>query len=316
MDDGGTDSRGEGVDSRGAGVGSRDGGGEPLEILLTNDDGIDAPGIAALHDALAAVADVTVVAPADDQSKVGRQTSSEDVLVEEHERGLALHGTPADCVIAGTQALDGTPDLVVAGCNRGANLGGYVLGRSGTVSAAVEAAFLGLPAIAASLYVPVDDRSFEDAEVVREDFREAVRATRYLAEYAIRAGVFEEADYLNVNAPFPAEDGVPDGQDADPDEARRRPDRGPGRAAGDPAPMRITRPSHRYEMDAVRDGDQVRLHDRIWELMASGDLDEPEGTDRHAVLDGAVSVSPLTAPHATHRHAALDDVVAAYPGGE
>jgi len=262
------------------------------EILLTNDDGIDAPGLAALESGLGDVADVTVVAPADDQSTVGRQTSTE-VVVQRRNGGVALSGTPADCVIAGLQEFCTDPDLVVAGCNRGANLGGYVLGRSGTVSAAVEAAFHGVPAIAASLYIPVDDEAFEDAAVERRHYREAVRATTYLVEHALPAGVFESADYLNVNAPVPAGDLA--GADND-----------------EPAEMRITRPSHRYEMSASRDGDVVRLDDRIWELMADGTLEEPDGTDRGAILDGAVSVSPLTAPHTTEHHDALDALASTY----
>jgi len=271
---------------------------EPPEVLLTNDDGIDAAGIQALESGLSEIADVTVVAPATDQSKVGRQTST-DVVIEKRNGGVALTGTPADCVIAGLQEFCPNPDLVVSGCNRGANLGGYVLGRSGTVSAAVEAAFHGVPAIAASLYVPVDDVAFEDAEVEERHYEEAVRATKFLVEHAITAGVFEHADYLNVNAP------VPEGDLAATDDP-----------VDGPAPMRITSPSHRYEMDAVRDGDTVRLEDRIWQLMAEGDIDEEPGTDRHAVLDGAVSVSPLTAPHTTEHHEALDGLAAAYPTDE
>ena len=281
---------------------------EGLQILLTNDDGIDAPGLAALRDELAAIADVTVIAPADDQSKVGRQTSSE-VVIEERNGAVALHGTPADCVIAGLTELCPDPDLVVAGCNRGANLGGYVLGRSGTVSAAVEAAFLGVPAIATSLYVPVDDRAFHEVEVHREDYREAGRATRYLVEHALPAGVFEHVDYLNVNAPMPAPAAL--GEPGGPTPADLR----SGTATTSPAPLRVTRPSHHYEVAATRSGDQVRLEDRIWELMAAGELEEPPETDRGAVLDGVVSVSPLTAPHATERHGALDDLVLAYPDG-
>lgn len=278
---------------------------EGLEILLTNDDGIDATGLAVLRDELDAIADVTTIAPANDQSKVGRQTSSE-VVIEERNGAVAIHGTPADCVIAGLTELCPEPDLVVSGCNRGANLGGYVLGRSGTVSAAVEAAFLGVPAIATSLYVPVDDRAFEDVEVYPEDYREAARATRYLVERALPAGVFEHADYLNVNAPMPAPEGIGEPDGPSPDDLRS------GTATERPAPMRVTQPSHHYEVAAERDGTQLRLRDRIWELMAAGELEEPVDTDRGAVLNGEVSVSPLTAPHATETHDSLDELVAEY----
>ncbi|MFC4986373.1 5'/3'-nucleotidase SurE [Saliphagus infecundisoli] len=259
------------------------------EILLTNDDGIETPGIRVLYDALSDVGNVTVVAPADDQSAVGRSLSGE-VGVTDHDLGYAVAGTPADCVVAGLAELGPFPDLVVAGCNKGANLGEYVLGRSGTISAAVEAAFFDVPAIATSMYVPVGDLAFEDVETGRSDYREAARATTYLVEHALEAGVFEEAAYLNVNAPVPEE------------------------AAGDPAPMEITRPSRRYEMDAVREGERVVLHDRVWEEMEAESIPDPAGTDRRAVVEGRVSVSPLTAPHSTRHHEALDDLAERYPG--
>ncbi len=253
------------------------------EILLTNDDGIDSPGLAALHDELRAVGDVTVVAPASDQSAIGRATSQEVGLLD-HELGHAIEGTPSDCVIAALGALDCDPDIVVSGCNTGANIGMYVLGRSGTVSAAVEAAFFGIPAIAASLYLPPE--KFDDDHSL-EDYREPARATRYLVEHTLATGVFETADYLNVNGPLPVEGG---------------------------ADMAVTTPSHAYEMDATHDGDKVILHDRMWDRMAEGDLppEDGNGTDRHAVAEGKVSVSPLTAPHTTNHHEALDGLAETY----
>jgi len=257
-----------------------------MEVLLTNDDGISATGIRALYESLSTLADVTVVAPRRDQSAVGRQLSGR-VTVEEHDLGYVVEGTPTDCVIAGVQALSLTPDLVVAGCNRGANLGHYVLGRSGTVSAAVEAAFLGLPSMAVSLYFPGTDVAYEGFDPDVEDFAEAARAARYLADHAFGAGVFEDADYLNVNAPLPPEEGH--------------------------AEMETTRPSHVYDMDAEDETDGgVRIVDRVWERMATGELADPEGSDRRAVVEGRVSVSPLTAPHTTRHHEALDALAEAY----
>jgi 5'-nucleotidase len=256
------------------------------EILLTNDDGIDSPGLRALYEALSSVGRVTAVAPADDQSAVGRSMSTE-VTVADHPLGYAVEGTPADAVVAALEALGPAPDIVVSGCNEGANLGAYVLGRSGTVSAAVEAAFFELPAIAVSLYVPVGpDEDFAAVQTERADYAEAVRATRYLVEEAMGDGVFDQADYLNVNAPLPGDE---------------------------PAPMEITRPSHVYAMDAVREGDRIRLHDRIWDRMVTGEIDDPPGTDRRAVVEGTVSVSPLTAPHTTEHHEHLDTLAARYP---
>ncbi|WP_323192729.1 5'/3'-nucleotidase SurE [Halostella sp. PRR32] len=259
---------------------------ERPEILLTNDDGIESPGFRALYDGLSEIGNVTGVAPADDQSAVGR-AMSQDVTVNEHELGYAVEGTPADCVVAGLQALGPYPDLVVSGCNTGANLGAYVLGRSGTVSAAVEAAFFGVPAIAVSLYVPVGDITYADFDATPDDYQEAVRASKYLADGALDNGLFDTADYLNVNVPMPEES---------------------------PAPMEITSPSHVYDMDATQDGDIVTLHDRIWDRMADGEIPDPEGTDRRAVAEGRVSVSPLTAPHTVEHHERLDSLVAEYPG--
>ncbi|WP_232701819.1 5'/3'-nucleotidase SurE [Halobacterium wangiae] len=252
------------------------------EILVTNDDGIDAPGIRALAEGLRDVGNVTVVAPANDQSATGRAMSRE-VTVDEHELGYAVGGTPSDCIVAGLEALGPYPDLVVAGVNEGANLGMYVLGRSGTVSAAVEAAFFGVPAIAASLFLTSEDFG---AETHSEDYEAAVEATAYLAEHTLETGVFEDADYLNVNAPHPGAE--PSGE------------------------MKVTRPSHGYDMTAERNGETVVLKDRMWDLMDAGTVPDPEGTDRRAVVDGHVSVSPLTAPHTTEHHESLDELADDY----
>lgn len=252
------------------------------EILLTNDDGIDAPGIRALYEGLQDVGNVTVVAPAEDQSAQGRATSRR-VEVEEHEIGYALSGTPVDCVVAGLEAIGPYPDIVVAGANKGANLGMYVLGRSGTVSAAVEAAFFGVPAIAASTLFVADDFRRE-AEV--SEFESTVAATTYLVEHTLDTGVFEHADYLNLNAPHPSTD-----------------------ASGE---MVVTRPSHAYDMTARHEDDRIVLHDRMWDRMDEWQTVDPQGTDRHAVMDGHVSVSPLTAPHTTEHHDALDALAETY----
>jgi 5'-nucleotidase len=255
---------------------------ESPTVLLTNDDGIDSVGFRALYEALSEFADVTAVAPANDQSAVGRQLSSE-AEVREHELGYALDGTPADCTIAGLEVLCPDVDMVVAGCNKGANLGAYVLGRSGTVSAAVEAAFFDVPALAVSLYVPSGE--WERAGNDRADYEEATRATVYLAKHARDAGVFEQAEYLNVNVPLPGDD---------------------------PAEMEITRPSTLYDMTADRNEDRVVLTDRVWERMRANDIPDPSGTDRRAIVDGRISVSPLTAPHTTEHHEALDALAETY----
>ena len=76
--------------------------------------------------------------------------------------------------------------------------------------------------------------------------------------------------------------------------------------------MAVTRPSHVYEMDAERDGETVSIRDRVWEAMAAGDVPDPRGSDRRAVVEGRVSVSPLTAPHTTTDHEVLDGLAEAY----
>jgi 5'-nucleotidase len=258
-----------------------------MHILLTNDDGIESTGLGVLADALADHAEVTVVAPAEDQSAVGRTLSSR-VVVEEHELGYAVRGTPADCVVAGLGSLCEDIDLVVSGCNQGANLGEYTLGRSGTISAAVEATFFDVPAIAVSLYIPGGDIDFREYAASEAEYEEAVRATTHLVGNALGNGIFERADYLNVNAPIPAA------------------------TDGERAAMEITRPSAVYEMTAVRGEGDLTLRDRIWQRMADGEIPDPAGSDRRAVFEGRVSVSPLTAPHTTEAHDALAAVAESY----
>lgn len=258
-------------------------------ILVTNDDGIESPGFRALYEALEEVGDPIAVAPYSDQSAIGRARSFE-ATVHEYDLGYALEGTPVDCVIAGIESLCPDVDLVVAGCNKGANLGAYVMGRSGTVSAAVEAAFFDIPAIAVSMYVPTTpNEEFADINPTMEDYADACEAAAYLAENAHGSGVFESADYLNVNAPAPNDT-----------EGAGRPE------------MVITEPSKLYAMSASFDGETLQLKDDIWRMMQSGENPDETGTDRRAVIDGKVSVSPLTAPHNVELHPGLDDLAAAF----
>ena len=282
-------------------------------ILLTNDDGIDAVGLRAMYDALADEYEVTVVAPTEDRSSIGRAASHE-VDVSDHELGYAVTGTPVDCVIAGLGTLVPEADVVVAGCNEGANLGEYVLGRSGTVSAAVEATFFDVPAIATSMYVPGGEDWWR-RELEPDRFAHATRATRFLVDHAIGADVFDHVEYLNVNAPIAESDEV---RASDEDEQDASSAEGDGEAAADGgggghAPMRVTQPSTWYGMDAERNGaGEVVFHDRIWDRMSEGDVPDSVGTDRRAVLDGEVSVSPLSAPHTATNHDALEELVGAY----
>jgi 5'-nucleotidase len=136
-----------------------------MRILLTNDDGIDASGIVALHDALHGLGEIVPIAPKDVQSATSHGITYheplivEEVAVNERMTGHAVDGRPADCVKLALRAIwcerygeRARPDLTISGMNVGANVGINII-YSGTVAAAVESAFLGVPAIAVSLYI-------------------------------------------------------------------------------------------------------------------------------------------------------------------
>ena len=125
----------------------------PIDILVTNDDGIEAPGLRALAQKLREVGSVTVVAPAREMSAVSHALTIHEPLRFEHigEQSFKVEGTPADCVnLAVVKLLPKPPDVVVSGINRGANVGDDIA-YSGTVAGAREAAMLGVPSMAVSL---------------------------------------------------------------------------------------------------------------------------------------------------------------------
>ena len=124
-----------------------------LKILLSNDDGVYAPGLLTLYNTLSSIADVTVIAPDRNRSGASHSlTLNNPVRVKTLDNGfMSVEGTPTDCVhIALTGLLDDAPDIVISGINEGANLSDDVW-YSGTIAAAMEGRFLGLPAIAVSL---------------------------------------------------------------------------------------------------------------------------------------------------------------------
>lgn len=164
-------------------------------LLLTNDDGIHAPGLLALHEALRPFYPVCVVAPEVEMSAVGHAiTLSSPLRVREVHKGgefygYAVNGTPADCVkIAMQELFAHPPEMVLSGINLGANIGVNVL-YSGTVSAATEAAFLGVPAAAVSL----DTRKDPDFGFAA---RFALELVGHMKESSLPPGVA-----LNVNIP-------------------------------------------------------------------------------------------------------------------
>lgn len=151
-----------------------------MKILLTNDDGIYAPGLRAMWHKLKEFADVVVVAPASEQSAVGHSITLryplivQDVWEEGELFGYAVEGKPADCVKLGlVELLQGTPDLVVSGINSGSNAGINVL-YSGTVAAAIEASFYKVLSIAVSLELPEDSHYEPAAEIAADVIRQIV----------------------------------------------------------------------------------------------------------------------------------------------
>ena len=164
-----------------------------MKLLVTNDDGVDAPGIRALAGALSDVGDVSVVAPEREQSaKSHAFTLHKPLRVTRYEDGrIALSGTPADCAYSGIHGLAPRPDFVVSGINRGANLGSDVH-YSGTCAAAREAVLQGVPAIAVSLYIRggQESRHWDVAAAL------AVDLVQKCAANGLPPGVF-----LNLNVP-------------------------------------------------------------------------------------------------------------------
>ncbi len=166
-----------------------------MKILVTNDDGIEAPGIAALADSLKEIAEVTIVAPLKEQSAVGHAITMQLPLrVTDYNKngvffGYAVSGTPADCVKIGIRNIMKTaPDLVVSGINHGSNTAINII-YSGTVSAAREAAIMDIPSMAISV-----------TNHAASDFRFAGKITRLLAQ-ELAGKDLPLGTLLNVNVP-------------------------------------------------------------------------------------------------------------------
>lgn len=169
-----------------------------MQILVTNDDGIDSPGIGALVDALCDAHTLVVVAPSGNRSGVSHAITADEAITMERRHDAAVpsyacSGTPADCVFLGTTELAGRPQLVISGINHGPNLADDV-NYSGTVAGAVEASLLGIPALAVSLACnheePFGQRHWTTAaEIVRRCVAEGFEELR------------DAASYWNLNVP-------------------------------------------------------------------------------------------------------------------
>jgi 5'-nucleotidase len=235
-----------------------------MRILLTNDDGIMAPGIVAMYRHLVQLGDVTVVAPETVQSATGHGITlttpllTSRVTVENAFTGTAVDGRPADCVkLAIAQLLPEPPDLVVSGMNSGANVGINVL-YSGTVAAAIEAAFLGLPAIAVSLHLHRD---------VPTDY---ARAAGYGLE-AIRATLaagLKRGEVANINVPA-----MPAGQR--------------------PRGIKVVRQCTRPFIDTYERRTDPRGREYFWNSSVFSLGETEDDTDVAAIRDKYISVTPL-----------------------
>ncbi len=228
-----------------------------MHFLLSNDDGYLAPGLKILAARLASLAEITVIAP-----NRNRSGSSNSLTLERPLRAtvagngfISVDGTPTDCVHLGiTGLLEKEPDMVISGINAGANLGDDVI-YSGTVAAAMEGRFLGLPAVAVSLCSP-HPQFYETAAEVTETL------VRQLIAESIPRDII-----LNVNVPD-----IPSSL-----------------IAG----YQATRLGHRHKAEPVVRSKDPRGNLIYWVGAAGPEADAGPGTDFHAVNNNYVSVTPL-----------------------
>lgn len=228
-----------------------------MRIVISNDDGVHARGLTILARALRTIAEIDVVAPDRDRSGASNSlTLNHPLRVKQLENGFySVEGTPTDCVhLASTGLLKEQPDMVVSGINSGANLGDDVL-YSGTVAAAIEGRFLGLPAMAISL--------------VGSDFVHYDTAAEVAKLLVMRLTVepLPAQTILNVNVP----------------------DLPLNKLAG----FSVSRLGSRHKAESVIKALDPRGQDIYWFGPAGVESDAGPGTDFHAVNSGYVSITPL-----------------------
>ncbi len=228
-----------------------------MRILLSNDDGYQAPGLACLAQAVSTVAAIDVVAPDRDRSGASNSlTLGYPLRMRKGENGFyCVDGTPTDCVhLAITGLLDQEPDIVISGINRGANLGDDVI-YSGTVAAAMEGRFLGLPAMAVSL-AGAEGKHFDTAAAV------VLELLDELADEPLPADTI-----LNINVPD-----VPQSE-----------------LTG----IEATRLGHRHKSEPVIKDKDPHGEPIFWVGPPGAAADAGPGTDFHAIHHNKVSVTPL-----------------------
>lgn len=252
-----------------------------MKILISNDDGYRAEGLQHLVEALKALGQCTVVAPERNRSGASNSLTLDVPLrVTRYDENMYyVNGTPTDCVHMAISGLfDHEHDIVVSGINDGANLGDDTL-YSGTVAAAVEGRFLGLPSIAVSL---VNNAHGDSGSEPRDEPSHFATAARVAAELLMRLQrtPLGAATILNVNVPnLPYE-----------------------KLAG----TQVTRLGFRHRSEPVIRGLDPKGKEVFWVGPAGAEQDAGAGTDFHAIANGYVSVTPLQTD--LTRHAMLDDL--------
>jgi 5'-nucleotidase len=226
-----------------------------VHILITNDDGYRSAALKVLAGALGSVGEVTIVAPVQEASAIGHALTLRHPLRLETiaDRVFAVDGTPTDCVnIAVTQVFKALPDLVVSGINKGWNLGDDVT-YSGTVAGALEAALLGVPALAVSL----------KATRGEYDFGPAARAAAAIAG-ALLQRPLPSRTFLNINVPH-----------------------------GRPKGYRVTVQAKRNHVTSVAERHDPKGRAYYWIEEGQNEWEPHDRSDYQAVRDGYVSVTPL-----------------------
>jgi 5'-nucleotidase len=238
-------------------------------ILLTNDDGVNSIGLWAAYDALVPIADVTVVAPATQQSAVGRSISIFEPLRATQVtingvKAWAVAGKPTDAVIIGLYSLNLKPAMVVSGINIGENLSTESIMTSGTVGAALEASNQGVKGIAFSLQVEDQGDKFDDPRYHAQSFEAAKKVVRDVAGLVLEHGFGPQTDVINVNIPSRVKGGY-----------------------------EVTRLAHKLFHTGVEKRLDPRGRPYFW---INGPLveDAEEGTDVHAIRKGTISITPIT----------------------
>lgn len=241
-----------------------------MNILLSNDDGVFAQGLAKLHSQLAKEHNVTVIAPDRNCSGASNALSLQQPLrIEKMSNGFyAVNGTPSDCVHLGVNSfLEEDPELVISGINHGANLGDDVI-YSGTVAGATEGRYMGLPAIAVSLCAH-NSSNFSTAAIV------VCNIIRHLQSHPLAAD-----QILNINVPD-----LPYAQ-----------------IKG----IQVTRQGRRHRAKSMLKAQDPRGKDIFWYGPVGAEQDAGPGTDFHAISAGYCSVTPLSVDMTAHQ--SLDDV--------